>query len=37
VKLNIMPLCMCSAMWQWAIHRGDAQPQGLAVGQLDDP
>ena len=21
VKLNIMPLCMCSAMWQWAIHR----------------
>ena len=20
VKLNIMPLCMCSAMWQWAIH-----------------
>jgi len=37
VKLNIMPLCMCSAMWQWANHRGDAQPQGLAVGQLDDP
>src|SRR5215211_1621597 len=21
LKLNIMPLCMCSAMWQWAIHR----------------
>ena len=21
VKLNIMPLCMCSAMWQCAIHR----------------
>ena len=21
MKLNIMPLCMCSAMWQWAIHR----------------
>jgi hypothetical protein len=20
LKLNIMPLCMCSAMWQWAIH-----------------
>jgi hypothetical protein len=37
VKLNLMPPCMCSAMWQWTIHRGDAQPQGLAVGQLDDP
>ena len=21
LKLNIMPLCMCSAIWQWAIHR----------------
>src|SRR4030095_5737242 len=21
LKLNIMPLCMCSAMWQWAIHK----------------